>query len=267
MSLNDLIKEGYWPTDSVPTLPITSGLEFYLDASVKQSVDVPNQLWRNLVASPASGAAQSDYDFQMGANTTAGDSDEPLHVGTATGGHGNAYWNMGGDDQFQIASNTSFLDQLQDNGAVWTFCLVYEAVDNSTKQELFTTRSAGSGIKVRQLPDQTIDFQPENSGNNVIFVSNEKININSRNVILLSVSENGGNNGSFFSINNVVDSFNAEHNSNTDQNAQRAAKIFESSGDATKIGTKGVATVMFNRAISQTEASLLYNHFVNRGYL
>jgi hypothetical protein len=278
MSLNDLIREGYWPANSIPTLPVTSGLEFYLDASVAASVDVANQLWKNLVTSPASGAAQTDYDFQMGANTTSGDSDEPLHVGTPMSGHPFAYWNMGGDDGFIIPSNTSFINSLHKDGATFTLIAVASLVLSGASSQRFLATSNG-------LSNRGIQFQIKSSQDSLQFVgtngSSTTINTETDNpptsgltdMFGISVDENGGASGSFFYASGdylVVggsNTFDGAYSSPSSSNATRAAAHWGTSGAGgqARIGTRDSAFIAYNRALTKSEMDQLYRHFKAQG--
>lgn len=78
-----------------------------LDATIAASYSGTGQTWANLIASPADGAAQTAYDFYLGADGLASTND-PTFNGTA--GDAAAYWGFDGGDFFQIAGgNTALL--------------------------------------------------------------------------------------------------------------------------------------------------------------
>ncbi|MGB0817404.1 MAG: hypothetical protein ACPGQQ_00765 [Candidatus Puniceispirillaceae bacterium] len=92
-----------------------------LDATVSDSYGGSGQTWANLIASPADGASQSDYDFYLGAGSGSS-TDDPTFNGTA--GDAAAYWSFDGGDYFSLALGSSnettfLLDMLQANTDFW----------------------------------------------------------------------------------------------------------------------------------------------------
>ena len=75
-----------------------------LDATISDSYSGTGQTWANIETTPADSAAQTDYDFHLGASGTA-TTDDPTFTGTA--GTSNAYWAMDGGDHFEIKSYTA----------------------------------------------------------------------------------------------------------------------------------------------------------------
>lgn len=74
-----------------------------LDATIAASY-ASGQKWLNLIASPADGAAQSAYDYTIGANTTP-TTDDPTFNGTA--GSSTAYFSFDAGDYFNMTGATS----------------------------------------------------------------------------------------------------------------------------------------------------------------
>ena len=91
-----------------------------LDATCLDSYGGSGQTWSNLIASPADGAAQADYDFYLGADGSAS-TDDPTFTGTA--GDTAAYFAMdGSNDFFTIkGGNTSFINAMHKTtgGSSW----------------------------------------------------------------------------------------------------------------------------------------------------
>lgn len=75
-----------------------------IDATIEDSYDGSSQDWLNLIASPADGAGQADYDFFLGADGTSS-TDDPLFTGTA--GDDAAYFEMDGGDHFNLQAATN----------------------------------------------------------------------------------------------------------------------------------------------------------------
>jgi hypothetical protein len=272
MTMQDLIREGYWPSNSIPTLPVTSGLEFYLDASVAASVDVANQLWKNLVSSPASGASQTDYDFQMGDDTTSGDSDEPLHVGTAGGGHPFAYWNMGGDDFFQVPSNTTFLTTLQDTGGIFTLIFVGSFVTDSDFQVLMATRNNDEGIAFTfDGNTNALRYDASAGGDGIAKTADTALVANTSAFYGLVYDETGSNDSFFYQngeYNQVGGSntFSGFYTNNT-TTPERAATIGykTNSVNPLNIGSQVSAAIAYNTALTKSEMDQIYRHFKAQG--
>lgn len=75
-----------------------------LDATVSDSYSGSGQTWANIETTPADSAAQTDYDFWLGATSSA-TTDDPTFTGSA--GSSSAYWAMDGGDHFEMKSFTS----------------------------------------------------------------------------------------------------------------------------------------------------------------
>lgn len=75
-----------------------------LDATISASYGGSGQTWANLIASPADGAAQTDYDFFLGADGDVS-TDDPTFTGTA--GSNTAYWAMDGGDDWHSVVETN----------------------------------------------------------------------------------------------------------------------------------------------------------------
>ncbi|PJF23508.1 MAG: hypothetical protein CUN56_00480 [Phototrophicales bacterium] len=74
-----------------------------LDSTIADSYPGSGQTWSNLIASPADGAAQTDYDFYLGLGSGAS-TDDPTFTGTA--GDPAAYFALDGGDYFTSVDYT-----------------------------------------------------------------------------------------------------------------------------------------------------------------
>ncbi|MCA9515435.1 MAG: hypothetical protein KC635_10860 [Myxococcales bacterium] len=104
--------------------PAPGGLVMYLDAGDAASyAGAGEQLWKNLVAAPADGRAQADYDFQLGPSSGTGD--DPGFHGVAGQKSANEYFTFGGGLRFILASgaNTPFINSIHKDGARYTMVL------------------------------------------------------------------------------------------------------------------------------------------------
>ncbi len=75
-----------------------------LDATIAASYGGSGQTWSNLIASPADGATQTDYDFWLGAGSGSA-SNDPTFTGSA--GDPAAYFSLDGGDYFTIKNVSS----------------------------------------------------------------------------------------------------------------------------------------------------------------
>lgn len=71
---------------------------FHLDATDADSYPGSGQTWANLIASPADGSGQTDFDVWRGGSSSAS-TDDPTFNGTA--GDSAAYWSFDGGDFFR----------------------------------------------------------------------------------------------------------------------------------------------------------------------
>lgn len=75
-----------------------------LDATISDSYGGSGQTWANLIASPADGAAQTGYDFFLGADGSSS-TDDPAFTGSA--GDSAAFFAMDGGDRFKSKAITN----------------------------------------------------------------------------------------------------------------------------------------------------------------
>lgn len=121
-----------------------------LDATKSASYTGSGQTWANLIAAPADGAAQTDYDMYLGADNTA-TTDDPTFIGGA--GSNAAYFAMDGGDHFSLKSgvNTNFLKNLHKTtgGQDWWAAITIKTVDFTANNTVFSTQSSSTGIGLR----------------------------------------------------------------------------------------------------------------------
>lgn len=97
---------------SVPNMQdIIPSANFDVDATVEASYGGSGQTFANLVVAPADGvASQTDYDFNLGADSGSS-TDDPTFTGSA--GDSGAYFLHDGGDFFRLAAaNTAWLENL-----------------------------------------------------------------------------------------------------------------------------------------------------------
>jgi hypothetical protein len=94
---------------------VTAGLVMHLDAGNSSSFPGTGTIWANLVASPADGSGQADYDWTRGTG--------PAFNGSAGGMSAAEYFSTSGNEFFSLTAGTSgpqFLKDMHKTGAAWT---------------------------------------------------------------------------------------------------------------------------------------------------
>lgn len=102
---------------------VESSTVFDLDATLGASYSSGSQLWRNLIASPADGESQSEYDMYLGNDETV----EANDAGWVSAGAG-SYFTHDGTTNFTKANDTTttFLAKIHTTQAWWMmFCFRY----------------------------------------------------------------------------------------------------------------------------------------------
>ena len=115
-----------------------------LDATIAASYGGSGQTWANLIAAPADSAAQSAYDFYLGA-TSGSSTDDPAFTGSP--GSSAAYWACDGGDFFQIAAgNTTLLKDAHKTtgGGDVTMVMVFKSGSTLANSPCFGNANAGA---------------------------------------------------------------------------------------------------------------------------
>jgi hypothetical protein len=107
---------------------VTADLVMHLDAGNSGSYPGTGNDWFNLVASPADGSDQADYDWVRGTG--------PAFVGTPGGMSAGEYFQWGGTEGFVMSAGTTFTNGMHKAGAAWTL-----------EMWIYTTSTAGGGIR------------------------------------------------------------------------------------------------------------------------
>ncbi len=123
---------------------------FDLDATIAASYS-GGQLWKNIIANPADGVAQSAYDFNSGANNTP-TTDDPTFTGAI--GSANAYFSFDGGDYFTLSGTiTSFLNSLHKGTSHTLIMCINSLFSTSGDMGLFATtdtyNSSNVGLSYR----------------------------------------------------------------------------------------------------------------------
>jgi len=106
---------------------VSSGAVCHLNAGdILSYASLGQQLWKNLIASPADGAAQAAYDFVLG-NTSSAEASDPAFNGVIGNESKNEYFSFDGGQYFTLnGAMTTFLESLHKNNAAYTLLAWYE---------------------------------------------------------------------------------------------------------------------------------------------
>jgi len=116
------INDAFSVPTCVPLGDVLSSTAADLDATCINSYSGTGQTWANIETTPADSAAQTDYDFTLGAGTGIS-ADDPTFSGTA--GDSAAFFSLDGDDFFEDVDITgtslslSGMTSGTDTGPVW----------------------------------------------------------------------------------------------------------------------------------------------------
>lgn len=118
-----------------------------LDATISSSYSGSGQTWANLITDPADGAAQTDYDFTLGA-TASESTDDPTFNGTPDDSA--AFWSTDGGDFFKLATNTSFFENLHKTtgGTDWWIASAFQFAGTGSQAVYSGNTSIDEGIEI-----------------------------------------------------------------------------------------------------------------------
>lgn len=134
-----------------------------LDATIADSY-TSGQTWANLIASPADGAGQTDYDFYLGADGSVS-TDDPTFTGTP--GDSGAYFAYdGGDIHLLKGANPPLFDTLHQSGSTFWMAAAVNIADANAVNRIFNTWDLTNGLSffttsnsIRVLLEQSGSFQ------------------------------------------------------------------------------------------------------------
>ena len=117
---------------------------FELDAGLSASYSGSGQTWANIVTAPADGSGQTAYDFYRGA-TNGSEGSDPTFNGSAGANSANEYFSFdGGDYLTLVGSNTTFLNSLHKENAVFTWYGFLRTPTSTGNANLFGTNAQSS---------------------------------------------------------------------------------------------------------------------------
>lgn len=170
---------------------VVPNVEFHLDATKTASYPGTGQTWANGVASPASGAAQTDYDWWLGNDENVAAADP-----TFTNSGLTAYFALDGGDFFRnkVATLPAFIKNLHKTtgGQAATYVYLWRHADGSTKVMLANNTAAGvRGVRMESTAGESLQFQQRGDTANVAHTIGALTN-GADNIVGLSVPAGGG---------------------------------------------------------------------------
>jgi len=161
-----------------------------LDATITDSYTT-GQTWANLVAVPADGAGQTDYDFWLGEDGTTS-TDDPTFTGTA--GDSAAYFLADGGDFFTIKSNTALINNMHKTtgGSDFWIAMAFYLPTDATLDGMFSSNSSSTtSVGIRSLilsPAQTAFLAQQGDSAQVNAISTNTFTQSSYTIVIFSHS-------------------------------------------------------------------------------
>lgn len=235
-----------------------------LDVTVAASYPGTGTTWANLVAAPADGASQTDYDFRTGDGATS--STYPAFNGTA--GSASAYWSLDTGDYFGLKSgtNTSFLAGLHKTtgGADFWMAVAYRHVANSAYQYPFaTTANVASSIGLALETTNSNLFRIRQRGGSSTVIGSSAVTASNGTDYLVIASHSHSANQTRFWINSLSN-VQVSHSFNTTTTdatlAAQAGKGNTNMADGTRI----YSLALGNEYLDNTKAAAIIAHMEAR---
>lgn len=250
---------------------VIDSVVFELDATLEASYPGEGQVWKNVIANPADGVDQEDYDFWLGINDNES-ADDPTFVG----GGADSYWLMDGGDAFRLKeNNTQFTSDLPKTGTTdfWAAMVIYTPATQANTAFAGNGGCGVSGVSGLHLSMNTNNKLLINtrasSTNNCSTVTDASVPANEYTVIIYSLDKTNNVFRSFINTTTPEDiSYTLAANST---NADRQFHI-GATGTALapefatpmENGSRVVSFAMGNEFIDNTKAAAIIAHLEER---
>lgn len=234
-----------------------------LDATIAASYPGTGTTWANLVATPADGAAKTDYDFFTGNGATA--TTYPAFNGSA--GSAASYWSFDGGDYFSLKSgaNSAFLNALHKTtgGADWWAAITFRMADDAGAGFKFWGTSTGGssnpGIADQLRGDNT--FRSQQRGASSSTADSTATLSNGVDYLVISSHSHSTNTTRLWIASTTAESKSQTYSTSTD-NAANTLKIGANGAAAQAMpnGSRLYSFAMGNEFIDNTKAAAIYTH-------
>ncbi|HEY8191003.1 MAG TPA: hypothetical protein VIG74_01160 [Alphaproteobacteria bacterium] len=260
------------PGGTASLATVIASCVFDLDATMTTSYGGSGQTWANLIAAPADGAAQTDYDFYLGATNSA-TTDDPTFNGSA--GNPAAYFSFDGGDRFSIksGSNTSFLNSLHKTtgGADWTCVAALYTNNVSAANPIINTQSTASDVGMRCYINASEDPTHTQRGSASATVNSSPAHIATGTPVIAAFGHSHGTNKTKLWVNSTIGTEPSHSYSTTTASATQPMTIgWMPNSQPAENGMRLYAISMFNAYLSDGEVASVvaaYNARHTRTYI
>lgn len=241
---------------------------FDVDATIAASYGGSGQTWANLIASPADGAAQTAYDFYLGANGTA-TTDDPTFTGTA--GNAAAYFSLDGGDYFKLkGANPTLLNNLHKttSGNAWWLAFAFQTGPSITQDTFFATADASfdHGIEMRiEGSPRKLVLRQFNGTSTAAFTPTSEVSAASTDYLVIFSYDKDTNTIRFWNRSTTKES--ATLTLNTDTSSADSAAVYATNtalADSLASGYRMYGLYGGNAFIDNTEAAAIFAHLEAR---
>ena len=239
---------------------------FHLDAGNTNSVSSGSSTtWANIITAPADGSAQTDYDADRTSSSV------PSYQSPGATAY---FGNTTSAGNFNITPNTTFLNSLHKNNALFTLVFLYFIgnVPGETQYLIGNMGTAGSttGLRFSVSPSSTLTLEVYNSGASALSISSiGAISVNEISLLAVSVDEANGK-VSFFATNatdgNLSVAFTGQpYASPSSSDATYSTNIMAAGNAESKIpdhvsnSHRMYQAMVFNQFLSQSQLSNIFN--------
>jgi len=236
-----------------------------LDATISASYSGSGQTWANLIAAPADSAAQTDYDFWLGADGTA-DTLDPTFTGSA--GSASAYWSFDGSDRFTHKTDTTLIDNLHKTaGDDFWLAITLNIPVSSGNRGLFATKTTGTttaGFYLLLGTDDDIDFRQYAGGTAILDNAGATVT-ESADVIIITSFNRTTNKGRYWvSTTTAVENNVTFDTGTTDKNGSLTIGSNPNGSQALPAGSKVYSVAIGNEFLDDTKAGDIIAHLEAR---
>lgn len=244
-----------------------------LDATISDSYSGSGQTWANLIVSPNDGAAQTDYDFFLGADGNSS-TDDPTFTGTA--GDSGAYFSLDGADFFHqviaASSNPTVFQDMSKAGAAWWMAFgLRTAATFQTLNVLFENGAlTGDGVNglrlaIRASVSGTLQLVVDNSDQNIINDVGDAMGNSTDTLYIISYSGNDSE-ARIWTNSTTKNQFAITPTVNSNSNTANQAGLFaeEDNTAGWGNGTRVYHVSIGNAYIDDADAALIFTHLEAR---
>lgn len=248
------------PAAATPGLDsVLASTVFHVDATISASYPGTGTTWANLVAAPADGASQQDYNFT-------------LHGGLSFTGAANdagAYLLTDGTGYAQLPTNTAFINDLHKTAGsdFWFMAAIYTPDDSVAADGLFgtaaETSAAAEGFRCYIAGSSQRLFIRQHDGSNFTASGSSSGTVpEDMNMILILSHSRALNQTTFWTASTTGETIAHTFNPTT-EDAMLALTLMSEPGFKLPDGCKAYAFAMGNEYLDDTKAGAIFTALEN----